>query len=161
VAAHRKPRWSNGPSAPAVWLGACVVAVALAVATSFTRPFTLPADVLTAIPLAGLLVAETVRMVRIRSARVPPAEGPVTRSLASWTTLVPWIVLSGAVIGFELFNYFSLPRHAHPTLSSLCDELSSSHAGKAALFLAWLALGALLFGLGRRSGRSSQVTETG
>jgi hypothetical protein len=155
VVAHRKPRWSNAPSAPAVSLGAGVVAivsaVGLAVATSFTRPFTLPADVVTAIPLAGLPVAETVRIVRIRSARFPRAEGPVARSLAPWTTLVSWIVLSGVVIGFEVFNYLSLPRHAHPTLSSLCDELSSSHAGKAALFLAWLALGALLFGLGRRS----------
>jgi hypothetical protein len=165
VAAHRRPGRSNGPSAPAVSLGAFAaalgLAVGLAVATSFTRPFTLPADVLTAIPLAGLLLGETVRIVRNRGARIPATGDPPARSHAPWTMLVPWIVLSGAVIGFELFDYFSLPRHAHPTLSSLCDELSSSHAGKAALFLAWLALGALLFGLGKRSARSSQATETG
>ncbi len=46
-----------------------------------------------------------------------------------------------AVVSFELLVFFEQPRQAHPTLSSLSDSLSDSHAGKAVLFLAWLSLG--------------------
>jgi len=45
------------------------------------------------------------------------------------------------VVSFELFAYFEKPRQAHPTLSSLSDDLTRWQVGKAALFLAWLALG--------------------
>ena len=44
------------------------------------------------------------------------------------------------VVSFELFAYFEQPRQAHPTLSSLSDDLTRWQVGKAALFLAWLAL---------------------
>jgi hypothetical protein len=106
---------------------------------SFTHPFTLGADVITAIPIAAVFFAESARLVRTRGA-TSPSQVP-TRGARRF---IPWIALSVAVIGFELFNYAEEPRRAHPTLSSLSDELTRWPAGRAALFLAWLALGAFL-----------------
>jgi hypothetical protein len=54
---------------------------------------------------------------------------------------IPWLVVTIAVVSFELIVLFHLPRQAHPTLSSLSDELSQWRIGKAALFIAWLSLG--------------------
>jgi hypothetical protein len=82
----------------------------------------------------------------------PVMKSPVIRGVRGF---IPWIVLSGLVVGFELFNYFELPRHAHPTLSSLSDEVTRSPAGTALLFVAWLALGALLLK------RAAPVVRTG
>ena len=148
MGAPRKHAWSKGPLAGAALLGACV----LAVLASFTHPFTLGADVVTAIPLGAMVVAETARLITSRRSRAhaavrpgqvdsPVISSPVIRGVRGF---IPWIVLSGLVVGFELFNYFELPRHAHPTLSSLSDEVTRSPAGTAVLFVAWLALGALL-----------------
>ena len=53
----------------------------------------------------------------------------------------PWIVVVALIIGWELFSYFSGPRAAHPTLSSLEDSAAQWHAAKAAVFAGWLALG--------------------
>jgi len=132
------PSWSKRPLIGAALLAAC----GLAVIASFTHPFTLAANVITAIPLAVMLAAEATRLVRSHGSL---ATGTVRVAPANWArSFVPWIALSCAVIAFELFNYFELPRRAHPTLSSLSDELTHSHAGRAVLFLAWLALGAVL-----------------
>jgi len=46
-----------------------------------------------------------------------------------------------ALVGWELYNFFSARRATHPTISSLYDAASRTHAWKAAFFLAWLALG--------------------
>jgi hypothetical protein len=37
------------------------------------------------------------------------------------------------------------PRHAHPTLSSIGDQIMGSHEGRAAMFFLWLAVGWSLF----------------
>jgi hypothetical protein len=147
VGAPRNHAWSKRPLIGAALLGACV----LAVLASFTHPFTLGADVVTAIPLGAMVGAETVRLIRSHRLRALAGvrPGPVDNSVDSPVIrgvrgFIPWIVLSGVVVGFELFNYFELPRHAHPTLSSLSDEVTRSPAGTAVLFVAWLALGALL-----------------
>ena len=44
----------------------------------------------------------------------------------------------------KLLAYFSTPRHDHPTLSVIADEIMSVHVGRALMFLLWLALGWLL-----------------
>lgn len=140
MGAYRKRIGSNGP----LVVGASLAACGLAALASFTHPFTLGADVVTAIPLAGLIVAETLRLLENRGSQVSQVLRvvPVVRALRSF---IPWVVLSGAVVGFELFSYFEQPRRAHPTLSSLSDDLTRSQAGRAVLFLAWLALGVFLF----------------
>lgn len=168
MGAPRNHAWSERPLIGAALLGACV----LAVFASFTHPFTLGADVVTAIPLGAMVGAETVRLIRSRRSRAHAAvlpgqvdnsvDRPVIRSPAirAVRSFIPWIVLSGLVVGFELFNYFELPRHAHPTLSSLSDEVTRSPAGTAALFVAWLALGALLLKSVAPAGRTGTASGT-
>ena len=56
-----------------------------------------------------------------------------------------WIGLVALLGGWELVAYLSSPRHDHPTLSSIADQVMSSHAGRAAMFALWLALGWSLF----------------
>jgi hypothetical protein len=156
-----------------------VGAVALAAVAAFTHPFTLRADVVVAIPLVAMLVAQIAFAVRARHRRsasgssaivtggqaipdggqaipgggqaIPgggqaiPADGPLP-----FRRFIPWLVMFVVVVSFELFAYFEQPRQAHPTLSSLSDDLTRWQVGKAALFLAWLALGWLF--LRRRPG---------
>lgn len=129
----------------AVVVGGC----ALAAAVSFTRPFTLPADVVTAVTLAAMLVAQVVFAVRGRHARHAGdarhageyAGEMATRPALPFRRFIPWLVVCIAVVAFELIEYTEQPRQAHPTLSSLSDDLSEWRIGKAALFVAWLALG--------------------
>jgi hypothetical protein len=135
---------------------------------SFTHPFTLGADVVTAIPLGAMLGAEAVRLIRSHLSRAhagvrpgpvdSPVDTPVVRAVRSF---IPWIVLSGVVVGFELFNYFEQPRRAHPTLSSLSDEVTRSPAGTAVLFVAWLVLGALLLKRATPVGRTGTTSGAG
>jgi hypothetical protein len=56
-----------------------------------------------------------------------------------------WVSLFAVLTGWELIAYFSSPRHDHPTLSTVADNVMSSHAGRAATFALWLAFGSLLF----------------
>ncbi|MGO9343824.1 MAG: hypothetical protein ACLP6E_15100 [Acidimicrobiales bacterium] len=125
------------PRGAVVTLAAVVVGgCALAAVVSFTRPFTLSADVVTAIPLAAMLVAQIVFAVCARHA------GQIaTRPALLFRRFIPWLVVCIAVVAFELIEYTEQPRQAHPTLSSLSDELSQWRIGKAALFVAWLSLG--------------------
>ena len=119
-----------------------VGAGALAAVAAFTHPFTLRADVVVAIPLVAMLVAQIAFAFRARHRRSAsgasaiPAGGPLP-----FRRFIPWLVMFVVVVSFELFAYFEQPRQAHPTLSSLSDDLTRWQVGKAALFLAWLALG--------------------
>jgi hypothetical protein len=49
------------------------------------------------------------------------------------------------LVAWELTAYFSSPRHDHPTLSTVADDIMSSHPGRTVMFGLWLALGWLLF----------------
>jgi hypothetical protein len=51
------------------------------------------------------------------------------------------------LIGFEVGTYLGgqSDRRGVPTISSLYDSAASSHPAKAALVVAWLALGWMLF----------------
>ena len=119
-------------------------ACGLAALGSFQHPFTFGANIVTALALFVGLVAQVVcRLLdraRRKSGDYTVAAGPSDRGLR---IQIPWIVLAMAFTAFELLEYLSEPRRAHPTLSSLSDELTSSQTGRAVLFLAWLALGAL------------------
>jgi hypothetical protein len=93
------------------------------------RPFTLAQEVMVAIPAAVVLLVAVVRPSSRRS------------GAAAHGSSVPWLALAGVALAWELTAYFSSPRHDHPTMSTIADELMSVHAGRAAVFLLWLGLG--------------------
>ncbi len=118
-----------------------VLACGLAVVVSFTHPFTLRADIVTAIPLAAMLVAQVVFAIRSRRRLAVPGGG--SGESPRFRRFIPWLAVFALLTAFELLVFFEQPRQSHPTLSSLSDDLTRWHAGKAALFLAWLLLGYL------------------
>jgi len=148
-----------------------VAACGLAADASFTHPFTLPADVVTGIALVAMLVTQAVVVISSRRHRRAPDRenedvvsanvsnvsqaGVADKTGVDGQTGVDdqtgvlrrfgaWIAIFLAITCFELITFFQTPRRSHPTLSYLADDLTSSAAGKAVLFLAWLMLGWLL-----------------
>ena len=116
----------------------------LAGAASFTRPFTLGADVVTAIPLAVVFVVMLVTILPLgkRNRRVDPGPAPSPAvGFAPSRRWLWWLAPLLAVTGWELYCYVSQPRVDHPTLSVLIDMLDGSHVGKFVAFVLWLALG--------------------
>jgi hypothetical protein len=120
---------------PRTWLLAGVgCAYALVAAT--TTPFSKPADVMTAIPIAALAVGVVwqwparVVPVRLRGDDVP--DHPYRL----------WVVLFAVFIAWELFNYLAHGSRAeHPTLSSMSDAVDRYYPLKALVFFGWLRLG--------------------
>jgi hypothetical protein len=119
---------------------AVVVAVAYAVGASFTRPFTVAADVVTAVPLA-LAALVTIRVVGTGGGSSDRATAAGVEPIRRGRWWVAWMVPIAAVVAWELFCLVSLPRTEHPTLSSLIDTFDSSRPGKTVAFALWLALG--------------------
>jgi hypothetical protein len=117
--------------------------VAYAAGASFTRPFTVAADGVTAVAL-GAGVALTVWTIRRdrRALTGDPASGPTVIGWSRWW--VAWIAAIAAVSAWELYCFVHLPRQQHPTLSALIDMLDSTRVGKTVAFASWLALGWLL-----------------
>jgi len=110
------------------------------------RTFTRPAEVLTFLP--GLAVLALTLRPSARSVR-PVGKGGVT-PFRRWGVL-PWIGVLVAIVGWELAELFSQPRHTHPTISSLTNSLLSTHPSRSLGYLAWLAVGWLLVrDLGKR-----------
>lgn len=104
------------------------VAAAWAWFASGVRTFTGPAEVLTFVPGLAVLVL-TLRPSAERAGRPSRDRGapePFPRS-----GVLPWIVVLAAVIGWELAELFSQPRHLHPTFSSVLNALLSTHPGRA------------------------------
>jgi hypothetical protein len=99
------------------------------------RPFTLPEDVLVAIP-ALLVLALAMRA--SATTRTASADAPARGSAAIWLGLVV------VATGWELTAVFSSPRSAHPTLSVIADDVMSVRPGRAFVFVLWLALGWVL-----------------
>ncbi len=121
-----------------------IVGLGYATVASFTRPFTVGADVVTAIPLA---VAVVVAVVRERTVGRPalasdPGSEPVPVPLTRWSLV--WFAVAAAIVSWELVAFTSAPRRAHPTLSTLIDMLDSTHAGKTVAIALWLLLGCYL-----------------
>jgi hypothetical protein len=130
-------------------LGVLAAAIGLAAAASFTKPFSNGADVVVAIPVVAMVIAQIVLIVGRR--RFPRAE----RVPSPRKAFVAWIAVAAAVIAVELYTYLGHPRSAYPTLSSLSDELSHWRVAKAGLFVAWLALGWLFLSGSRRRAREA------
>jgi hypothetical protein len=55
-----------------------------------------------------------------------------------------WVALAGAVAVWELQAFLQHPRSAHPTISSLTNDLLQNHVSRAGAMLAWLAAGVWL-----------------
>ena len=124
---EKSPRWFVGLFIVAIGVYAWVAAG--------LRPFTIGEEVMVTLP--ALLVFAGACWPR-RATGTPGA----TRS--SRGSIFVWLGLVGLAFAWELFAYFSSPREQHPTLSVIADEVMSVQPGRALLFLAWLALGALL-----------------
>jgi|HubBroStandDraft_1064217.scaffolds.fasta_scaffold257325_2 hypothetical protein len=123
------------------YLAALVATGAYSWWVATTTPFSVGADVATAIPL-GVLGALAVVQWRADRANGAPARplrrlDPAAATGAAWP--LPTVLL--AALAFELYNLFSAPRSVHPTVSSLYDSAAGTHAWKAVFVLAWLALG--------------------
>jgi hypothetical protein len=142
-------RWSAGTVVTGVAGSVAVVTYSWWVAT--TRPFTLDADVATAVGLAVLVVVSGFTWVRRRSrpvvvgadARPGRAAGPGGAGTPRRSPL-PWLVALGVVVAVELATYFagwSGSRHTYPTVSSLYDTAARVTAVKAVFVGAWLILG--------------------
>jgi hypothetical protein len=104
------------------------------------RAFTVAEEIMVAIP------ALVVFALAWRPSRAPATVQWSRASVACWLGLV------ALAVGWELLAYFSTPRHDHPTLSVIADEIMSVHVGRAVMFLLWLALGWLLVRRPRVSG---------
>jgi hypothetical protein len=116
------------------------VVVTYAVGAATTSPFTVTADVLTAIPIAALAVAVVVRWPLHQ-----PGAGGTRWPVAERRGLVPWVALAVAVVAWELVEYLAPgSRSAHPTLSSMADALDRHLVVKAVVFSGWLCLCALV-----------------
>jgi hypothetical protein len=128
--------------------GVCV----LAVAVSFTKPFTFGANLLTSVALVVMLIAQV--LVEIRRRRVPPVsdtDEPSGGASRGFRRYVWWVAILVAFTALEVFAYTGHPRRDYPTFSSLSDDVSASHVGRAVLFVAWIGLGWLfLSASGRR-----------
>jgi hypothetical protein len=109
-------------------------AVTYAVAASYTRPFTVGGDTVTAVPLAVAVVVMATRMRGAGSSDiVGSARGrePST-GLTRWSGL--WAAVAAIAVSWELYCYWSTLRTEHPTLSTLIDLLDSTRIGKIAAF---------------------------
>jgi hypothetical protein len=131
-----RPTRSGSPR----WMVLVTIAVALGYAwiAAGQRPFTTPENLLVAVPIigVGLLAARRGRSWRER----PLLVAAPSRRRGS----LVWVALAVGFAVWELNALYSSPRDDHPTLSSIADWIMSVHAGRAALFLCWLALGAAL-----------------
>lgn len=102
-----------------------------------TTPFTLPADVVTAVPVVG--TATVYALQRFRSDGGPWRRLDAGRPPAGGTA-VPWIVVVALLVGSELASYVGGPRATHPTVSSLTDTIFQWQGAKAAFFFGWMYL---------------------
>ena len=163
-------------SPPAVLLVGGGAAYALIVAS--TRPFTLPADVLTGLAILGMAVLVIARWpFHTRAARTAaaPAAGPAadsaaparpgpldvaTSAKAPAHPYLPWVLILVVFTAWELFNYLVHGSRAdHPTFSSITDANDRFYLLKALLFLGWLAAALVIVRQGRRqrTARPSKV----
>lgn len=91
-------------------------------------------------------------------AGIGPSIAAAWRARAATSLLVAaWAVLAAAVLGWDLAS-LELGSSRDPTLSSLIGHLSRHVAGRAALSLAWLALGVALALGGRARWRSGETS---
>ncbi len=117
-------------------LGLVGLGGALAVAASFTTPFTTGAEIATALAIGAFLAAE---LAAVRHGPRAPRQ-----ALPGWRAGATWGALGGTVLAFELWNYLAGPRAAHPTLSYFVSAVAGQPWSRGLLFAAWLTLGGWL-----------------
>jgi hypothetical protein len=120
-----------------------------------TTPFTLPADVLTAVAIVALAAGVAVRWPwRPRRARARRESSSPSQSVSGHPYL-PWCGLVFLLVAWELFNYLAPGTRAeHPTFSSITDAIDRFYLLKTLLFLAWLYLGWAVIASGARRHRT-------
>ena len=130
-------------------LTASVVAltVAYALGAAATTPFSVAADVVTAIPIVLFAVAAVVCW------PLHPQPGPLPVPGAAGTRghpYLPWVTLTAVVVAWELVEYLAPgSRGAHPTLSSMADAVDRIFVLKALVFFGWIWLCVLIVRSGR------------
>jgi hypothetical protein len=123
---------------------------AYALGAAATRAFTLPADVLTALPIVVMAILVVVRWpLRPRRLQVPaPAR--------AGHPFRPWVVLFAVVALWELYEYLARgSRGDHPTFSSMTDAVDRTYILKALVFFGWLCLGWCIVRAGARATSSA------
>jgi hypothetical protein len=137
-------RGPHRPSLPRTLFLVAAAAYALVAAT--TTAFTGSANLVTAIPIAGLAV-----LVLVRWPLRPRHADLATGSSHPWRA---WVVLFLVIVAWELADYAARGSRAdHPTLSSMLDAVDRHYALKALVFFLWLCLGAAIVRKGRRRHR--------
>ncbi len=119
-------------------MGAAGVAV-LAYGWWFTdrQPFSRGAFVALVVAVGLLIAVAELRRARgANSPRVVTRREPLFRS-----AVVVWTAVSVAAVAWELIALRSLPRVAHPTISSLVESAEQYHVARLALYAVWLWLG--------------------
>ena len=142
---HPRGRWER------VLLAA---GAAYALGAAATTAFTLPADVVTAIPIVALAVLVVVRWPwRPRPLVLPlPESREAGMAARASHRFRAWAVLLAAVVTWELVEYLARgSRREHPTLSSIADAVDRSYVLRAAVFFGWLCLGACILRRGARA----------
>jgi branched-subunit amino acid ABC-type transport system permease component len=122
-------------------LAGCVLIGALVYSwiAAYFRPFTLAMNVSVALPVVAVLVGVGLSWRGTRAHTDPTHER--SRRIAG----AVWIGLVTLLVTWELVAYVSSPRHDHPTLSTIADDIMSIHPGRALMFALWLTLGWALF----------------
>lgn len=103
---------------------------------SATTPFTLAADVTTAVPILGMVV---VYLLQRRRPDGPWRRLPSDHPPAGGTP-IPWLAVVALLVASELASFFGGARATHPTLSTLTNTIFRWHAAKAAVYFVWVSL---------------------
>lgn len=112
--------------------------IALTVAASFTTAFSTGAEVVTALAIAAFVLAG---IAASRSSAPRRARRPGEATAGEARGVAVWGVVAATALAFELGNYFSAPRSAHPTVSYFLSGVAGQPWSRGIAFAAWLALG--------------------
>jgi hypothetical protein len=93
----------------------------------------------------ALLVAVVLLLVvavvhRVRGGR-RAADAATRAAPGFWAAVVVWSMVVIAVVAWELIALRSLPRSAHPTISSIVEGSEHHHIARLALYSVWVWLG--------------------
>jgi ABC-type dipeptide/oligopeptide/nickel transport system permease subunit len=144
-------------------LTASVVALTAgyALGAAATTPFSVAADVVTAVPILLLAVAAVVCWpLHPQHPSPPPAAGPAGAGRHHHQhPFRPWVAVTAAVAVWELVEYLAPgSRGAHPTLSSMADAVDRIFVLKALVFFGWIWLCILILRSGRAAPRAAPTT---
>jgi drug/metabolite transporter (DMT)-like permease len=93
------------------------------------------------VAVAGVIIVATVRR-----RRFAPARRAAAARSSQWfrSAVVVWSVVAAAVLAWELLALRSLPRSAHPTISSITESVEQFHLTRLALYAGWIWFGWML-----------------